>query len=732
MKIQFHKSPIYPVVIAAMAFTLLVVACTSDEPGGPDGPDGSGKDGSTCEISFSLTSDGSGSGSLSEPAVCHGTTPLHFTITQTSTYTDVDGSRYTCSPKATVTLQASEDTLLVRDLQTLVTVNASPDAQRSTTGSNPVEHHAVQTFDIGGQKITFDLMHEVYTHVNAAGKTIEMPYVRLNNPKYGEAQTAQTASTRRAAPAREGIMTVRGIRLTPRHLSGPLRARTVTTAQCYDVTVSFNLDYETVNAKASQQQGNTLSFEVTYAAVVESTTEVPDPTTTCSYQTVVKEGGQGTTSPFVVKAGEPLHLQLLGTSQCSYFSMDDLETRVITRETTANVAVAVAKESIEFEGSADELKNVNVETQDIMTTGTDPAQHSCSQTITLGGGQAIVVMWDYQSLGDLQVDGETVPMPWIKLGTPQVKDIHFQVDQNKTLWVNVLLSQDVTIENLDEPQTQTLEYRVRYTAVSNPKLVKVTYRKDWQWEYQGDIQGNPLWMCRPIVYRERLYSNGTTYTDNIANRGQLGHSIKLNPGYGPYGTVSWDGGKIIFYPPNKNQQYDYSTFLDSIAIATASIAVPDMEHVRNLGSYHDEDSYLGDWGNYRLAIKYINGDLDLSGVTIEGEGLPSDLESGWYDGSFYVSHIPFDLYYDPGFVIPGNHGTILSIRVSFADCFLVIDGQMFTFNEFIDPPRFKDTEVDFPGDATHGPGKIYKSEVHQRYMGVNFYGAVIDTVFTFK
>ena len=39
-----------------------------------------------------------------------------------------------------------------------------------------------------------------------------------------------------------------------------------------------------------------------------------------------------------------------------------------------------------------------------MTSGTDPAQHSCSQTVTLRDGQVIVINWDYQSLGTLQVD----------------------------------------------------------------------------------------------------------------------------------------------------------------------------------------------------------------------------------------------------------------------------------------------------------------------------------------
>ena len=278
---------------------------------------------------------------------------------QTSTYTDINGSKFTCNPQATITIQASQDTLYVKDLQTLVTVNTPTDAQRSTSGDNPVAHRAVQTFDVGGQVITFDMMHEVYTYVNLVGTTIEMPYFKLNDMKYGAAQTTEASDPHLAAPA-VANMSVRGIRLTPRPMTGSRRAKSVTTVQAYDVTVSFNMDIETVNT--TKPQSHTLSFEVTYAAEVESTIEVPDPTTSCSYQTVVKQDSWSVASPYEVTTGQTMHLQLQGTSQCSYFSMEALESRVITRETTANVIVAPAKDEVVYQGTLADLQNVNVET----------------------------------------------------------------------------------------------------------------------------------------------------------------------------------------------------------------------------------------------------------------------------------------------------------------------------------------------------------------------------------
>lgn len=702
---------------------MIAVSCSSDEPDVPK-PQPS----TTGDISFTLSNDGDGSGSQSSPAVCQGTHPLHFTVSQTSTYTDTDGSKYTCNPKATVTLKASKDTLYVKDLQTLVTVNTSPDAQRSTSGNNPVAHRAVQTFDVGGQVITFDMMYEVYNYVNKAGTTIEMPYIKLNDAKYGAAQTAEAASAAMAAPMAMANMTVRGIRLTPRPMDGPRRAKSVTTTKAYDVTVSFNMEIGSVNTKSPQSQ--TLSFEVTYAAEVESTTEVPDPTTSCSYQIEVKQGSQSVASPFEVTPGETLSLLLHGTSQCSYFSIEDLESRVITCETTANVIIATGKDTVVYYDKVAELQTVNVETEDIVSVGSDPTWHSCRQVITLGGGQAIVVDWGYPSLGNVLVNDETVPMPWIKLETPQVQAVTVNEGDNGTAQVTVRLRQDVTLENLKEPKTETLEYVVRYTAVKEePKLVKVTYRKDWEWIEAHD---NLPTACYAMVYRDRTYSDGKTFTDTFIDYGRSSlwipailHSRKDTV------EVTWDGGKVIYYP------YEIITSDSYTKILAESIAVPDLEHVINLGPVEDGwrsgtgVGVPGDWDAYEQRKVYVNLDLDLTGVTVVGQGLPSDLESGWYALTAGYTHHIVSYAYDPGIYVPGLRTDDPYVDGEISDRFLVIDGQMFTFNEFIEPFEFNDKVEDFPGDANRGPGKTYTTEVHSRIMGKDFYAAASITFFTF-
>lgn len=721
MKIQFHKFSIFHVVIAAMTL-LVAISCSTDEPNVPDPPKPDVTD-TKGNISFNLTNDGDGSGSQSSPAVCHGTDPLHFTISQTSTYTDPNGSVYSCSPSATITLSARQDTLTVQDLQTLVTVNSSPDAQKTTTGNNPVKHNKVQTFDVGGQVITFDMMYEVYSHVNSAGTTIEMPYILLNNAKYGAAQTAEVAAQSADAPA-SPRMAVSGIRLTPREMpnGGPRRAKSVTTAKCYDVTVSFNMDIESKNTKTPQQQ--TLSFEVTYTAIVESTTEVPDPTTTLSYQTVVKQGSHSEASPFEVTLGETMHLQLLGTSQCSYFSMDDLESRVITRETTANVIVSLGRDTVTYSGDLASLKTVSIEDWDVETSDTDPMNHTCRQIITLGGGQAIVTDWDYQSLGDQQVNDETVAMPWLQLEKPTVQRVTVSESDGKAE-VTVRLRQDIKLMNLAEPRTEAMEYIVRYLAVKEePKLVKVTYRKSWEWI---DAHDNLPLASYAILYRDRTYSDGQTYTDTFRDYGKSTNWVAEITPFWDRDTVevTWDGGKMIYYP------FHYTERTSETMIAEASFGIPDFDHFH---VHFTEDGYIedspGTWSAYEPKKLYTNLDLDLSGVTVVGQGLPSDLESGWYHCYNKYVHNVAGLCYYPGFNVPGNYPACPVLEGNIHDQFMVIDGQMFTYNEFIEPFEFNEKVENYPGDARRGPGRIYTTEVHSRILGKDFYAAAIDTVFT--
>ncbi len=664
---------------------------------------------------------GGGTGNSSSPYVVTQGDTLGVTMSRKCSYTDPNGSIHACAPKATINVYTHNlGEIHAKDLQTLLAVTEYPiqTAQRTTqSGSYPVvEHSALQTFDVGGQKITFDLMYQIFSYINSRHAKIEMPYIKLNPAKYG---AAQTRGAMRSAPA----VSVRGIQLRPHR--APMFA-TITNSECYDVVVSFNLDIESGNTEDPEAQ--TLSFEVSFVAVVETTTEVPDPTTSISYELNVVSGTQSVSSPFEKKKGEDLRLQLLGSTGYSYFSMEDMESRTVTYDLTANISLKALKDALEITDAAT-LKNVSVENSDVTVSDSNPKLYKDRQIIKLGGGQVLTLDWDYQSYDDVQIQGESMALPYLKLEDPQVLDVSVNETTGGglggTYEVTVRIRQNVKVMNSPESKTETLEYVVKYTANKEVKLVKVTYRKDWEWIEAHD--NLPL-LSYAIVYRDRTYSDGQTYTDTFRDYGKPTQwTAKITPFWnGDTVEVTWDGGKIIYYP------YHLTERTSETVIAQTSLAIPDFDHFQDFGFTEDEytrDS-PGTWSAYEPKKLYTNLDLDLSGVTVVGQGLPSSLESGWYSYYSRYVHDVVALRYYPGFNIPGNYPACPILEGYIYDQFLVIDGMMFTFNEFIEPFEFNEKVENFPGDANRGPGKIYTTEVHSRILGKNFYAAAIDTVYT--
>ena len=219
----------------------------------------SGSDDSTPIVPTTGTMTVSQSGSTAtpqNPAKSSAGTPAAVTLSQKSSYNDPDGSVYTCEPKATVTLTTKEPQVKAKSFAELTTVQQN--ISQTQQGQNPVTYQTTQTFTLGGQTLTFDLSHEVYTYTTSTKQQVEMPYLKLSAAKNGEAK-AETRSTSSAEIA------VTGIRLIPVATRG-----SYTTEQAYEVRVSFAVDATAMNASTPQSQ--TLSFEASYDAIVETTT----------------------------------------------------------------------------------------------------------------------------------------------------------------------------------------------------------------------------------------------------------------------------------------------------------------------------------------------------------------------------------------------------------------------------------------------------------------------------
>ncbi len=219
------------------------------------------------EVSFVITNEsGSGTGSTDSPAVVAYGDTLNMVISQKSSYTDSDGTVFTCEPEATISLYVAIDTVYVQNENLLTEIQEDSQVQTSESGTNPVSHKLAQVFDVGGQSIYFDLGYEVYTYINSADQTIEMPYIKLNQANYGSAATDETEETAAETKASTEISDM-VVTITPLASTRAVVNDTV----LYNVNVLFNLEAESQNAKEEVSQ--TIVFSVNYIGAVVSSSD---------------------------------------------------------------------------------------------------------------------------------------------------------------------------------------------------------------------------------------------------------------------------------------------------------------------------------------------------------------------------------------------------------------------------------------------------------------------------
>lgn len=191
---------------------------------------------------------------ISSPVVVNFGDSTEVVIPYTSTYTDPDGSVFTCEPKVCIKVKAPKDTLYADTYEKLVDVAwTSTDATEETLGDGITQISAGQLFEVGGiDAITCDLSCEIMTHVNSLGKTVEMPYLMPDFPEFSSI----------GAEEHGGILNS----IKPVYCGRATRADGDDANKKYDVTVVFTIDLSGVNTAESVSQ--TLTFEVNFPGVV--------------------------------------------------------------------------------------------------------------------------------------------------------------------------------------------------------------------------------------------------------------------------------------------------------------------------------------------------------------------------------------------------------------------------------------------------------------------------------
>lgn len=276
----------------------LITACGDDEaepkPGTEQPQQGTTPDQEGKVGAVTLTLDNQ-TATTENPAVVSSSTPTTVNMSLASTYTEPNGTTFQAQPKASVHLAVEADTIRGVDVADVVAISRIKDTNNQQTQGEIVTTQVEQQYAIGKQTVRFNISYERIDHHNTAGKVVTLPYMRLSSATPGETSTIEKQTTAKAARPR-----LTAVRLRP--VAKPATRGSITSEQVYDVSVTFTIEATPTNA-AEPMEARTLAFDVHYVAVVEKTTEYPDPQTTFSYKTKPLSGTTCTQSPFALTDG---------------------------------------------------------------------------------------------------------------------------------------------------------------------------------------------------------------------------------------------------------------------------------------------------------------------------------------------------------------------------------------------------------------------------------------------
>lgn len=708
---SFVWRAVYMCMAAVMA-CVLNVSCSSDDPVLPEptpNPDNG-------EVAFEITNDsGTGTGTSTSPAEVSKGDTLNMVISQKSSYTDSDGSVFECEPKATIELFARLDTVYVDDLTKLTNVQAEPEVQSSKSGQNPVINEITQKFLIGDQDINFDLAYEVYNYTTVDGKTVEMPYVKLNQAALGGSGTTDASD-----PTARSETVMKSITVKPL----PQTRASISDTTWYEVNATFNLEIECMNAKTENKQK--LTFSVTYLGAVTTEIELGEAVGKLSTTIEALDGTNSVSSPYIVNPKE--QMSLLFRQNSSYI---DAYGNKMVCEPQARINLFAQYDTV-YVSKLEELE-VTPASQDFVFTesGEDPVLYSTVQLFKLGI-QMIQLDMSYETYTAIDVENNEITMPYLKQnatmpGAVTVSEISTATGAKAdTTFYNVKFP--ITLETVDvgtpDENIQTIELVVSYigaivTWKEEPELVKVEYRTGYVWEEAHD--NLPL-LYYAHVFRDRYYSTGEVITDTFVDNG---HPMETSLGFGCIGYNDdaylaegeykySDDDIVIFHKGTMKGEPN-----DSIRTMTSIVEVDYLDSIEVREDFHpspDGDGYPGKWDCYISGKIYEDGvyipvDANLATQSYEQCSLPS----GWYFQGFVekadITHVFYKNYITSIYR--------MFMHIGCYDQFLVIDGVRIDFLEYLPDRKFNTVVESTPS------GKTITREERVKFLGRNFYAACI-------
>ena len=625
--------------------------------------------------------------SAANPAVATVDNPVDISWTQHSSYLDSNGSTVDCDPRADFHLSVSKKTVRANSIEELLVMKEASSQDKS--GSAPVKHQMKQTFQIGDQTVSFDMSYEVYSYKNAHGETFDMPYVKVNPVRYGEVKHTENTDGKTRS-----LASVTGVRIRPKNLT----RGSINIEHLYDVTVSFNMDTETVGE--TQKTKKNYSFEVNYEAWVESVFEYPDPETTFGYTFGVVGGTESEKSPFVLKnSGEKMELEWKGQSRHTWFDVSVMEQKLFSDESFARVDISLENDTI---------SKYDVSSLDDMLgyTVSEPT-HSQDGNVTKGTWQmkltpldkklkqqTIKINWSYNNGSTAQTSYGDVAMPYLVLGDPELMSLETSPLESGVLpdglngyEIRVRMRQTFSTVNEETPHSEVVEYMVRYIIVEDIFLQYVQYRKECEWIERTDTTA--MAFC-PVVYRDRIYNNGEVFTDTFIDEPQY---VCWNAIVGPSqyteggGTWRWLNQKKAIYQACEYDNKD-KTFKTSVVVGVPSIT----NVTYSIVSDGYTTPYAGTWDLYELH-RYYGPDTKIpEGIEVIGsyEAANPEQTTGWY--LLKPEYFRQVCLYSKDSSTPKEPFLELSLSSNFTDLYLIIDGIKMSYMEGRTPLTLKFTE----------------------------------------
>ena len=717
--------------LTALAAVICLHACSEDDPVNPDPDPTPVVDPDNGEVTFVITNEsGSGTGTVDAPAEVADGDTLSMVIRQKSSYTDSDGTVFTCEPEAKFSIHAVMDTVYAQNEDLLTKIEDS-EVTTSKEGTNPVRNLTKQTIKVGPQSIKAEMLNEVYTYINKAQQAIEMPYARWNELSAESPSADEREEDAQQTKADVNIAKT-AVTLTPLAQTRAI----VSDTTLYNVNLRLYGEVEVKNAKNETKQP--IVIDVNYIGAVVSSMEIPDEDNGEVSFEIESDGiqGEGTAaSPYIITPENALNLVIRQKSRYT-----DIDGSTFEREPLATINASLGKDVVYAE-SLDLLTSLAGEAEvNTSEEGDNPVRHAITQAYELGG-MPIDFALGYEVYPYTTQAGETIEMPYGKLNPASYggtrtqeasakyaarisKPVVSAVPQTRatvsdTTMYDITATFHIELESVNAKETskRTFVFAVTYPAgvitekeVEDPDLVRVEYRTGYTWEEAHD--NLPL-LYYATVYRDRYYSNGEVITDTFVD---VGHMVSF--------SASRDPEKAGSYSPEDEISIIYSeqTFenSDQHLVIKCSLQVSDIEALSTeIG--RDEPDPAGNWNEYVISKTYdANSFISASDVPCNQEWGTDNRQQGWYfsDCGFMKR---LDVCYQGKQTIYQGM-CCYNITMEVYDQFLVIDGRRIDFLEYRPDFHFNLLTKDIPNGIEH------TYECNFEFMGRNFYVAVINTI----